>query len=68
MLQDDIGPSVGMEKVLFVEVGFGNDQHGQDPTKACVRYGTHVSIADAAVLEESLTYCNLLDWTLFDSI
>lgn len=27
-----------MEKVLFVEVGFGNDQHGQDPTKACVRY------------------------------
>lgn len=26
-----------MEKVLFVEVGFGNDQHGQDPTKACVR-------------------------------
>ncbi|CAM9440319.1 unnamed protein product [Discosporangium mesarthrocarpum] len=26
-----------MEKVLFVEVGVGNDQHGQDPTKACVR-------------------------------
>ncbi|CAM9404354.1 unnamed protein product [Choristocarpus tenellus] len=26
-----------MEKVLFVELGFGNDQHGQDPTKACVR-------------------------------
>ena len=27
-----------MSKVLFVEVGFGNDQHGQDATKACVRY------------------------------
>ncbi|CAN0300951.1 unnamed protein product [Pylaiella littoralis] len=26
-----------MEQVLFVEVGFGNDQHGQDATKACVR-------------------------------
>mmetsp|Transcript_26241 Transcript_26241/g.32754 ORF Transcript_26241/g.32754 Transcript_26241/m.32754 type:complete len:190 (-) Transcript_26241:326-895(-) len=26
-----------MENVLFIEVGFGNDQHGQNPTKACVR-------------------------------
>lgn len=28
----------GMEHILFVEVGFGNDQHGQNATKACVRY------------------------------
>mmetsp|Transcript_5927 Transcript_5927/g.10367 ORF Transcript_5927/g.10367 Transcript_5927/m.10367 type:complete len:187 (+) Transcript_5927:61-621(+) len=27
----------GMENVLFIEVGFGNDQHGQNPTKAVVR-------------------------------
>ena len=26
-----------MSKVLFVEVGMGADQHGQDATKACVR-------------------------------
>lgn len=26
-----------METVLFIEVGFGNDQHGQNPTKAAVR-------------------------------
>jgi uncharacterized protein (TIGR02058 family) len=26
-----------MEHVLFVEVGFGSDQHGQDATKAAVR-------------------------------
>ena len=26
-----------MDKVLFVEIGFGNDQHGQNPTKAAVR-------------------------------
>eukprot|EP00904_Undaria_pinnatifida_P006425 jgi/Undpi1/2912/HiC_scaffold_14.g06289.m1 len=31
------GGGSGMSKVLFVEVGFGNDQHGQDATKACVR-------------------------------
>ncbi|CAM9114579.1 unnamed protein product [Ectocarpus sp. 12 AP-2014] len=27
----------GMDHVLFVELGFGNDQHGQNATKACVR-------------------------------
>ena len=27
----------GFERVLFVEVGYGADQHGQNPTKACVR-------------------------------
>lgn len=27
----------GMKQVLFVEVGFGSDQHGQDATKAAVR-------------------------------
>jgi len=26
-----------MSRVLFVECGFGNDQHGQNPTKAAVR-------------------------------
>ena len=26
-----------MEKVLFIETGFGADQHGQSSTKACVR-------------------------------
>lgn len=26
-----------MKEVLFVEVGFGSDQHGQDATKAAVR-------------------------------
>ncbi|KAJ1623992.1 hypothetical protein T492DRAFT_1051238 [Pavlovales sp. CCMP2436] len=26
-----------MEHVLFIECGFGNDQHGQNPTKAAVR-------------------------------
>ena len=26
-----------MEQVLFIEVGFGCDQHGQNATKACVR-------------------------------
>lgn len=26
-----------MERVLFIECGFGNDQHGQDATKAAVR-------------------------------
>jgi uncharacterized protein (TIGR02058 family) len=32
------GPAaLGMSKVLFVEVGMGADQHGQDATKACVR-------------------------------
>ncbi|CAM9193832.1 unnamed protein product [Chrysoparadoxa australica] len=29
--------STSMENVLFVEVGFGSDQHGQNLTKACVR-------------------------------
>lgn len=28
---------MGMEQILFIEVGFGNDQHGQDATKAAVR-------------------------------
>ena len=27
----------GMEAVLFIETGFGSDQHGQSATKACVR-------------------------------
>ena len=32
------GPeALGMQKVLFVEVGMGADQHGQDATKAAVR-------------------------------
>lgn len=31
------GAPAGMERVLFIECGFGNDQHGQNPTKACVR-------------------------------
>jgi uncharacterized protein (TIGR02058 family) len=29
--------SLPMEKILFVEAGFGCDQHGQDSTKAAVR-------------------------------
>lgn len=40
----------GMEHVLFVEIGFGNDQHGQNATKACVRYVPmilHSSFRDA---------------------
>ena len=28
---------VQLKKILFVETGFGCDQHGQDPTKAAVR-------------------------------
>ena len=28
---------VGMDHVLFVEIGMGADQHGQDATKAAVR-------------------------------
>jgi hypothetical protein len=32
------GPeTLGMTQVLFVEVGIGADQHGQDATKAAVR-------------------------------
>ena len=27
----------GFEQVLFVEMGWGADQHGQNATKACVR-------------------------------
>ena len=26
-----------MQQILFIECGFGNDQHGQDATKAAVR-------------------------------
>ena len=29
--------SVGMKHVLFIETGFGADQHGQNATKAAVR-------------------------------
>jgi uncharacterized protein (TIGR02058 family) len=32
-----ITSSAAMETVLFIELGFGNDQHGQNPTKAAVR-------------------------------
>ncbi|CAM9239442.1 unnamed protein product [Scytosiphon promiscuus] len=31
------GEQGDMQHVLFVEIGFGNDQHGQNATKACVR-------------------------------
>jgi len=30
-------PPLGMTQVLFIETGFGSDQHGQNPTKACVK-------------------------------
>ena len=29
--------SIGQNKILFVETGFGCDQHGQNSTKAAVR-------------------------------
>ena len=29
--------AIGLEQILFIECGFGNDQHGQDATKAAVR-------------------------------
>mmetsp|Transcript_1328 Transcript_1328/g.3979 ORF Transcript_1328/g.3979 Transcript_1328/m.3979 type:complete len:219 (+) Transcript_1328:217-873(+) len=32
-----VTPREGFEQVLFVEMGWGADQHGQDATKACVR-------------------------------
>lgn len=51
----DASKCSGMEKVLFVEVGFGNDQHGQDPTKACVRYTWH--LLSNAFLPPSLPIC-----------
>ena len=28
---------LGLQQILFIECGFGNDQHGQDATKAAVR-------------------------------
>ena len=34
---EDASAPTGMEQLLFVECGFGCDQHGQDATKAVVR-------------------------------
>ena len=34
-------PPAGMSRVLFVQVGMGTDQHGQDVTKAAVRAVKH---------------------------
>ena len=28
---------IGSDKIFFIEVGFGNDSHGQSATKAAVR-------------------------------
>ena len=33
----EVGTRPGFEQVLFVEMGWGADQHGQNATKACVR-------------------------------
>ena len=33
----DVVTRPGFEQVLFVEMGWGADQHGQNATKACVR-------------------------------
>lgn len=33
----NIGGVANMKQVLFIECGFGNDQHGQNPTKAAIR-------------------------------
>ena len=40
----------GFEQVLFVEMGWGADQHGQNATKACVRAARNaIELAAASV-------------------
>jgi hypothetical protein len=71
-LQPDVTVLPGMKQVLFIEVGFGADQHGQVYKNFCGKYETIelralcMSAGYHKSGRESLSQCNRIQFDPFD--